>query len=194
LELPYLFTEGGLGMRTGWQLLNKLHEKFMSAAVVLLSFIMVFVPVGSAWGQEIGKLVQQKVRAENFVRLLKAEYTKKKISEQSFKKGEALYNDAMVDFNSYVAQVQSDIRAGKQPSQHNLKEAVEKSEKFSAYTEDQVYGTSRGGVAAAVVLIPPIANAVITFWKEYNKEKQQERDKLAQEFEQYKWQPFDYIK
>lgn len=183
-------------MRSRWQLLNKIHGKFISAAVIILSFIMIFGPGGSAWGQEIGILAKQKYRAEDWARLLKENYAKKKISEHSFLKGEVLYNAAEEEFNGYLAQVEYDIKAGRQPSQKNLKVAVEKSKEFTSYAEEQVYGPSRGPelVALAGVLVSSLAKAIIDFWKEYRKANQQEREALAKEFEKYKWQPFEQIK
>jgi hypothetical protein len=190
-------------MRTGWKLLIGLHGKFVSAIVVMLSFIVAFGPGGSAWGQpsveqsrEIETFAQQKSRAEDFARPLKKRYEKKKISQQSLQKGEALYIDAKAAFNGYITQFQFDIRAGRQPSQKNLQVAVEKSEKFIAYADEQVYGASRGPAVVALVgaLVSALTKAGIDFWKEKRKATQQEREGLAKELEKLKWQPFDQIK
>ena len=190
-------------MKSRWRLINRQPGKFLSGAVVLLSFMVAIGPGGLAWGQlseeasrEIETFAQQKNRAENFARLLKKSYEKKKISEESLQKGEALYNDAKVAFNGYLTRFQFDVRAGRQPSQKNLQVAVEKSEKFTAYADEQVYGGSRGPVVVAVIasLVTALSKAGIAYWGEYRKATQQQRDVLAKELEKLEWQPFDQIK
>jgi hypothetical protein len=190
-------------MKPGWKLINRQPGKFFSGAVVLLSFIVAIGPSGLAWGQlsdegsrEIEIFKQQKTRGEDFARILKKSYEKKKISEQSLQKGEALYNDARVALNGYLTRFQFDIKAGRQPSQENLQVAVEKSEKFTAYADELVYGGSRGPVVVAVIagIVTALSKAGIEFWKEYRKASQQERDVLAEDLKKLEWQPFDQIK
>jgi hypothetical protein len=132
-------------------MLNRLLGQIWSGAVVMLSFVVAFSSIGSAWGKlsdecsrEIEIFAQQKYRAEDFARLLKKRFEKKKISEESLQKGEALYNDAKATFNGYLTQFQFDIKSGREPSQKNLQSAVEKSERFTAYADEQVYGAPRG--------------------------------------------------
>jgi len=179
-----------------------MHRKIESRAVVMLSLIVALAPCGSVWGQtssewskEIEIFAQQKNKAEDSARLLKKSYEEKKISEQSLEKGEILYNDAKAAFNGYITQYQFDIRAGRQPSQTNLQVAVEKSEKFNAYADEQVYGASRSPAVVAVIasLVTALTKAGLNFWGEYRKAAQQEREVLAQELDKLKWQPFDQI-
>jgi hypothetical protein len=168
----------------------------------MLSLIVAFGPGGSAWGQpssewsrEIETFAQQKNKAEDSARQLKKGYVKKKLSEQSLQKGEILYNDAKAAFNGYITQYQFDIRAGRQPSQKNLQVAVEKSEKFNAYADEQVYGASRGPAVVAVIasLVTALTKAGLNIWGEYRRATKQEREALSQELDKLKWQPFEQI-
>ena len=185
-------------MRTGW----KLFQRLLAKAVLVLSFLVAFGPVGSALGQPSGPglgdieiFAQQKDRAETFTRLLKKSYEKKKLSEPSLQKGESLYNEAKAAFNGYLTQYQFELKAGRQPSQKSLSEAVKKSEKFTAYADEQVYGVSRGPVAVGMLttLIAALTKAGVDFYKEYRKVNQEQREILIQELEKLKWQAFDQI-
>jgi hypothetical protein len=190
-------------MTTEGKLLTGLSGKFRFGVAVLVSFLLAFGSGGSAGGQlsgecsrEIEIFAQQKSRAEDFARQLKKRYERKKLSEPSLLKGEALYNEARAAFNGYLTQFQFDLRTGREPSQKNLQAAVEKSEKFTAYADEQVYGASRGPALVVVIanLVAALTQAALNYWENYRKQAQLERDLLAQELDKLKWQPFDQIK
>jgi len=195
-------------MRTTWPSQTGLDGKFRSGIMFLLSVLLALTPVGSAWAQlfeqlskDLGTIYQQKSRAEEFARLLKKAYENKKISDNSLQQGERLYIDAKAAFDGWITKLQFDLKAGRESKSAQeekiLQAAVEKSERFTAYVDQLLFGESRGAAAVAAIVttvVTALTTAGLNIWGECRKANQEERERLVKELEKLKWQPFGQIK
>jgi hypothetical protein len=77
-----------------------------------------------------------------------------------------------------------------------LQATVEKSEEFTAFVDELIFGDRRGPAAVAAVVgivITSLTEAGVNIWKAWQDSSRQEREHMIKELEKLKWQPFNKI-
>jgi hypothetical protein len=190
-------------MKTRWPIRSYLSRK--SCIMVILSFFLTLCPLHSAWTQhssplsaDLATIKNLKTRAKEFARLLQKEHKEKKISNDKLKTGQHLYINAQGAVDGWVTQLQNDIREGHSgqtdKAKNLLQTAVAKSEEFTDYAEEQLYGKSKAGLQAAAAIatiISTLTTAVLNILGEINDKSKQQRQAVIEELENLRWGSFD---
>ena len=181
--------------------------KLGAGIILLLGIMLILDAIGSAGAQvanqlakDWGTIVEQKSRAEEFVRMLKVAHRKGKIDDTVLERGQCLYSDGRAAFDGLISRLQFEIRAGQRDRSNTeeqiIRPAVEKSEAFTGYVEHVLFGKNRGPtavVAAVAAVISALTNVYADIWNNRERPSQVDNERWINDLERLKWLPFSNI-
>ena len=150
--------------------------------------------------EQIQTAAQMKTRAEQSAADLKKAYGEKKVSEEDYTKVRSLYVDAQGAIDGWVTALQTEVEQGRDPRKsdkysQSLQEAAGQAEIFIANARSLLVksGVRTGGTSIIGDLLKVLGDLGVQVWKEYQSEKQKQKEALVKRLESLKWKPFDDI-